>query len=172
MKNIILDNIMTRTSVRDYTAEAVSEETLTAIVKAGMAAPSARNTQPWKFIVVTRRAALDSLAEGLPYAKMLTKAPAAIVVCGNMAQTLPDISKEFWVQDCSAATQNILLAAHGLGLGAVWTGAYPTDRAKTVRERLGLSENLVPLCVIVLGHPAEFPAPKDKWKPNNLQWIK
>ena len=169
--DVAINNIMTRTSVRNYTAEPVSEETLTALVKAGMAAPTAMNTQPWKFIVITQRATLDSLAGVLPFAKMLTKAPAAIVVCGDLTKAIAS-APEFWVQDCSAATQNILLAAHALGLGAVWTGAYPTDRAETVRTHLDLPENLVPLCVIALGHPAESPTPKDKWKPDNLLWVK
>jgi len=171
---IILQNIMTRTSIRAYKSDPVSGETLQKIVRAGMAAPTARNLQPWKFIAITQSAKLAKLADKLPYAKMLKTAPAAIIVCGDLKkafQTKPEV--EFWVQDCSAATENILLAAHGLGLGAVWTGVYPNaERTNAVRDELGLDESLVPLCVIVLGYPAESPAPKDKWKDENYILIK
>ncbi len=171
---IILQNIMTRTSIRAYKNEPVSEEMIQKIVRAGMAAPTARNLQPWKFIAVTQPAKLAKLADKLPYAKMLKSAPAAIVVCGDLKkafQTKPEV--EFWIQDCSAATENILLAAHGLGLGAVWTGVYPNpERTVAVREELGMDENLVPLCVVVLGYPAETPVPKDKWKDENYVLIK
>lgn len=171
---IILQNIMTRTSIRAYKSDPVSEEIIQKIVRAGMAAPTARNLQPWKFVAITQPAKLAKLADKLPYAKMLKTAPAAIVVCGDLKkafQTKPEV--EFWVQDCSAATENILLAAHGLGLGAVWTGVYPDlNKAAAVRDELNLDESLIPLCVVVLGYPAESPAPKDKWKDENYVLIK
>lgn len=171
---IILQNIMTRTSVRAYQSDPVSEETLQTIVRAGMAAPTARNLQPWKFIAITQPEKLAKLADKLPNARMLKNAPAAIVVCGDLKkafQTKPEV--EFWVQDCSAATENILLAAHGLGLGAVWTGVYPNlDKVAAVRDELGLDASLVPLCVVVLGSPAESPEIKDKWKDENYILIK
>lgn len=171
--DITLNAIFSRTSVRDYTAEPLSDETLTTLVKAGMAAPSARNTQPWHFIAITRRALLDAMAAELPNAKMLAKAPAAIVVCGDLTKAFPDRpAQDYWIQDTSAATQNILLAAHALGLGAVWTGVHPTPRVQTVTQRLDLPPHLIPLCVIALGHPAESPAPKDKWNPAALQWLR
>ncbi|MDD3667568.1 MAG: nitroreductase family protein, partial [Bacteroidales bacterium] len=118
-----MENILNRKSVRKYTKEEVKKEQLEMLVRAGMAAPSARNSQPWLFFVIDDRTILDNLAKQLPNAKMLLSAKAAIVVCGNLQKALEGDGREFWVQDCSAATQNILLAAESMGLGAVWTGA-------------------------------------------------
>lgn len=168
----VLRTIMTRASVRSYTGAAIADAQLERLVRAGMAAPTARNRQPWKFVVLNQREVLDGLGERLPYAKMLKQAPAAIVVCGDLKVAFPEQpAQEYWVQDCSAATQNILLAAHALGLGAVWTGVYPiAERVADVRTELRLPENLMPLAVIVIGHPAGETLPKDKWKPENLHW--
>ena len=157
-----------RKSVRHFTSEPVSHEQLTTLVRAGMAAPTGRNLQPWAFVAVTRRLMLDSLANYLPYAKMLTQAQAAIIVCGDMNKSG---GSELWIQDCSAATQNILLAAEALGLGAVWTAAFPYEnRMSVVRQVLKLPRHLIPLCVIPIGHPTGADQPKDKWKPENLRW--
>jgi len=166
-----LDIIHQRKSVRHFTGQRVDTALLTEIVKAGMAAPSARNLQPWAFVVVTERSLLDSLCEALPYAKMLNKASAAIVVCGDMNKAATNTKTDYWVQDCSAATQNILLAVEALGLGAVWTAAFPYDeRINPVRRVLNLPNNLIPLNVIPIGHPTGEDQPKDKWKPENLHW--
>ena len=133
-----------------------------------MAAPTAVNRQPWHFVVLDRREAIDTLGSGRG-AGMFRKAPLAIVVCGDMDKALPGDARDFWVEDASAATENLLLAAHALGLGAVWTGAYPIDdRVQMVKRNLGLAENLVPMCVVLLGYPAESPTPKNKWKPENI----
>ena len=168
----VLENIHSRKSVRQYTAEPVSEEHIQTMLKAAMAAPSAVNYQPWRFVVVTERAELDAMAEILPYARMLKQAPLAIVVCG---ETLWFEGKEngFWQQDCSAATQNLLLAAEALGLGAVWTGVYPDpERSAQLSAFLGLPETVQPLCAIPIGHPAGDDKPKDKWKPENIHYGK
>ena len=169
----VLSVIHNRKSVRSFIPQKeVSKDDLVTLVKAGMAAPSAVNKQPWAFIVVTERATLDSLTTGLPYAQMLKEAGAAIIVCGDLDKAVESLP-EFWVQDCSAATENILLAAEAMGLGAVWTGAYPAmDRAKFIQDMLGLPETIVPLNVIPVGHPAGETAPKDKWKEENLHWEK
>lgn len=168
----IIQNIMTRTSVRAYTDQAIGKDTIEAILKAGMAAPTAVNAQPWHFVVVTNRAILDSLATSNPNARMLHQAPLAIVVCGDITKTLEGKGREFWIQDCSAATENILLAAHAYGLGAVWTAAYPIDdRMASISTTLQLPETIVPLCAIIIGHPAENPEPKDKWKEENVTYI-
>lgn len=170
---IVLDNIAQRKSVRSYTNEPVAKEQLEKLVRAGMAAPSAVNKQPWAFIVLSERAAMDALAEKLPHAKMLKEAPAAIVVCGDMDKALEGDGREYWVQDASAATQNILLAAEAMGLGAVWTGAYPVQaRVNDIKAALSLPENIIPLDVIPVGHPAGDDKPKDKWKPENVHWEK
>ena len=166
-----INNIMTRTSIRQYTDEPVSKADIETMLRAGMAAPTAVNRQPWHFVVINSKEKLAELAGDNPRGGMLKKAPLAIVVCGNMDKALPGQGRGFWVQDCSAATENILLAANAIGLGAVWTGLYPDEnRAGAVAKVLKLPETYIPLCTIVIGHPAEKPAPKDKWKPENVSY--
>ena len=170
-KNAAIETIMTRTSIRSFTDRVVSADTIEMLLRAGMAAPTAVNAQPWHFVVVNERAKLDELAGSNRHGDMLRQAPLAIVVCGNMEKAMQGPGQAFWIQDCSAATENILLAAHALGLGAVWTGCYPIEeRVATVSEVLGLPETIVPLCVIVMGYPNENPQPKDKWKPENVSY--
>lgn len=166
----VIENIMTRTSIRQFTDRPISKDTLDILVKAGMAAPSAVNKQPWAFVVITEKEVLDSLREVHPYSNLKT-ATAAIVVCGNMDKALEGEAREYWVQDCSAATENILLAAHAYGLGAVWCGVYPNpERIPGVKAVLGLPENIIPLDVITLGWPDESPEPKNKWNPENVHY--
>ena len=166
-----INNIMTRTSIRQYTDEPVAQADIETMLRAGMAAPTAVNKQPWHFVVINSKAKLAELAGDGPRGGMLKKAALAIVVCGNMEKALPGKGQGFWVQDCSAATENILLAAHALGLGAVWTGLYPDEeRAGAVAQVLKLPETFIPLCTIVIGHPAEQPQPKDKWNPENVSY--
>lgn len=170
---IILENIMTRSSVRSFTDQPISEETIEKILRAGMAAPTAVNSQPWAFVVVTDRAQLDSLKSVHPYAQMLGMAQAAIVVCGDMDKAIPGDMKDYWIQDASAATENILLAAHGLGLGAVWTGVYPNPAILPhVKRILNLPSTIIPLNIIPMGYPAGEQQPKDKWKPENIHYQK
>ncbi len=164
-----INNIMTRTSIRQYTDETVSKADIETMLRAGMAAPTAVNRQPWHFVAVTDKAKLAELAGRR--GGMIKQASVAIVVCGNMDKAMQGPGQAFWVQDCSAATENILLAANAIGLGAVWTGCYPMDdRVAEVSKTLKLPETIVPLCVIAIGHPAEQPAPKDKWKPENVSY--
>lgn len=169
----MLSVIHSRKSVRSFVPQkAVSKEDLTTIVKAGMAAPSAVNKQPWAFVVITERAMLDALAVGSPNAKMLNDAGAAIVVCGDLSKA-HESAPDFWVQDCSAASENILLAVEGMGLGAVWTGVYPSkERVAFIRQTLSLPEHIVPLNLIPIGYPQGETQPKDKWKEENLHWNK
>ncbi|PKL44594.1 MAG: hypothetical protein CVV41_04315 [Candidatus Riflebacteria bacterium HGW-Riflebacteria-1] len=170
-ENPVLHNIHQRKSVRSYTSQEVSQEQLVAMVKAGMAAPTARNRQPWQFVVLHDKAIMTSLAEKLPYAKMLASAAAAIVVCGDLEIAKAGNSEDMWMLDCSAATQNILLAAESMGLGAVWTACYPyADRMQVTSQAIGLPEHILPLCVIPLGYPTGIDKPKDKWKPERLHW--
>mgnify|MGYP001051204238 CR=1 FL=1 len=166
-----LDMIMTRTSVRQYSDKPISEATIDTLLRAGMAAPTAGNKQPWKFVVVTERALLDSLAQG--NWRMAAHAQAAIVVCGDTENVFPEEGRDYWVQDCSAATENILLAAHAVGLGAVWCGCYPiSERVSNVKRIFGLPTPIVPLSVVVLGYPAGEHQPKDKYKPENIHFNK
>lgn len=167
----VLDNIATRTSIRDYEARPVEKEKIEKMLRAAMAAPTAMNKQPWHFVVVDQRNVLDALAGTNPYAKMLKKAPLAIVVCGNTDKMIEGGGRDFWIQDASAATENLLLAAHAMGLGAVWTGAYPSEeRCISISKVLSLSDNLVPLNMIVVGYPAEHPQPKQKFKEENVSY--
>lgn len=171
----VLDNIAARTSVRAYTSEPVPDEMVETLLRAAMAAPSAMNRQPWEFVVVNDRAVLDTLAGQLRYAKMLVQAPLAIVVCAETMITHRDGSQSengLWEHDASAATQNILLAAKALGLGAVWTAASDPERSAVVKEALNIPGTIMPLCVIPIGFPAEDPEPKDKWKPEKIHYNK
>lgn len=168
----VIENIMTRTSIRQFTDQPIAKDTLDQIVKAGMAAPSAVNAQPWAFIVVTEKEVLDSLNNVHPYSNLKT-ATAAIIVCGDMSKAMEGEGREYWVQDCSAATENILLAAHAYGLGAVWCGVYPVEeRVNDVKAVLGIPEGIIPLNIITMGYPAENPEPKDKYKPENIHFQK
>lgn len=169
--NAMIKCIMTRTSIRQYTNQPVSKADIETLLRAGMAAPTAVNAQPWHFIVVTDKAKLKELAGTNRNGRMIEQAPLAIIVCGNMDKAMKGKAQEYWIQDCSAATENILLAAHALGLGAVWTGVYPMDdRVEAVTSVLKLPSTIVPLCTIVIGHPSESPKPKDKWKPENVSY--
>ena len=154
-----IDNLFARRSVRKFTGEPLTEEQMDLLLKAAMAAPSAANLKPWHFVAITRRALLDKLADAHPYGRMLTQAPFAICVCGD-----PSINERYWVQDAAAATENILLAAVGLGLGSVWLGVYPRpERIDPIRALLNIPENIMPLNLLPIGHPAEFPPPRTQY---------
>ena len=164
--------IHSRKSVRNFTGQDVSKELLDKIVRAGMAAPTAVNKQPWSFVVVTDRKTLDSLKDGLPHAKMLDKAGAAIIVCAIPEKAF-EKKVEYAVIDSTCASENILLAAEALGLGAVWTAAYPyQDRMGFVRKTLNIPDDVIPLNVIPIGYPTGVDKPKDKFKPENIHWEK
>lgn len=173
-RDAVLENIANRKSVRSYTAEPVSDADIETLLRAAMAAPSAMNRQPWEFIVVKDRDSLDLLASKLRYAKMLSQAPLAIIVCAETMLTLKDgsvVENMFWEHDASAATENLLLAAEALGLGAVWTAASDPERSAIVCETLGITGTVKPLCVVPIGHPANpDEQPKDKWKPEKIHW--
>ncbi len=165
-----LNLIFSRKSIRHYQqGKEIGKDKLKLLVQAGMSAPSAVNICPWEFIAVTDAGLLDSLAEQLPNASMLREAAAAIIVCGDPERDARGIARKFWVQDCSAATENILLAAEAMGLGAVWTGLYPDqERIRKIRPLLSLPERIIPLNVIPQGYPAEKVLPKDKWEESRL----
>ncbi|MFI3324052.1 MAG: nitroreductase family protein [Rikenellaceae bacterium] len=171
-EDAVIDAIMTRSSVRSYTSQVVEQDKIETMLRAGMAAPTAGNTQPWEFVVITDRAILDELPSVAGGMKMASGAPLAIAVCGVPALSMPNMP-DYWVQDCSAATQNILLAAHAMGLGAVWCGAFPdggTGREARITELLKLPEGIVALNVIVIGYPNSEPSPKDKWKADRVHY--
>ncbi len=166
-----IENIMMRTSIRAYEDRQVEDEKVEALLRAAMAAPTAGNKQPWKFVVVKDRQKLKAISEHYKAMSMAENAPLAIVVCGDMNLTFPGEGAGYWVQDASAATQNLLLAAHAMGLGAVWCGVYPVqERVNYVQALLDLPEDIMPLNVVPVGYPAEDPAPKDKWNPDNVRY--
>lgn len=160
--NPTLKTIYERTSVRNYTSQAVSQDNLLELVKAGMAAPTGSNRQPWEFIIITDKVILEKLSAIKP---PVGRAPAAIVVLGNTATSAS------WVLDCSAATENILLAATSMGLGTVWTGAYGNEQFETLlQETLSLPEGIMPLSVIAVGYADGTPAPKDKFVESKVHY--
>lgn len=170
--NAAIENIMTRTSIRQYKDQPVEQEKVDILLKAAMAAPTAVNLQPWHFIVITDKPTIDLLSGRQP-----TNAPLLIAVCGDTDKTtMPDGKTklpDFWVEDVSAATENLLLAAHALGLGAVWTAVYPAmERVAEVANVLNCPQNIVPMAVVRVGYPDEAPEPKDKFKEENISYNK
>ncbi len=159
-----LEAIQTRRSVRRFEKREVSDEIVKQLLSAAMSAPSAHNQQPWEFIVIKDRDILDAIPTFSPFAKMAAHAPLGILICGD-TRGLP--SPGFWVQDCAAATQNLLIAAHALGVGAVWTGVYPmnpTDnRVLGFVKHYQLPDGVVPLAFVVLGYPAEAPLKQSRF---------
>ena len=161
-----MEAILTRRSVRQYTEGSISKDTIQSLLEAAMSAPSAGNQQPWQYVVIDDRNILDGITQVHPYSGMLKQAPLAIVVCGDMDR---EKYKGYWVQDCSAATQNLLVAARALGLGAVWLGVYPLEkRVKGIRRLLSLPENIIPLAVISIGHPATEQGRMDRYDENRI----
>ncbi len=166
MNDDLIQLIMTRTSIRAFQDKPVSDETVEVLLKAAMAAPSAKNSQPWAFVVVRDRALLEKLGDSLPNAKMTAAAPVAVVICGALDKALPGEAHDYWIQDAAAATENFLLAVHALGLGAVWTGVHPiSERIRILKDTLHLPDGVEPFCLIPFGYPAVPASVKDKWDP-------
>lgn len=158
--------IMTRRSIRRFNDKAVEEKKIETLLRAAMQAPSAHNSQPWHFIVITERELLSAIPEFHPYAKMLLQAPAAILVCGD---TRIEESIEYNNANCSAATQNLLLAAHDLGLGAVWLGIYPREkRVEEIRRLLDIPRYITPIALVALGYAAEDKEPEERFQPKRV----
>jgi nitroreductase len=162
----LFETIMQRRSVRKYKDLSVSDEDFQKIMAAAMMAPSAGNAQPWQFIVIRSPETRKKVAEINPYAAMAMTAPVGVLVCGDLSlEKYPG----YWVQDCSAATQNMLLAAHGLGLGAIWTGVYPIEeRVIAFKKLLNLPEQVIPLGYIAIGHPDQENKPQSRYKEERL----
>lgn len=167
----VLEAIFTRRSIRRFTGQPISEADLATVIKAGFCAPSAHNKQPWHFVIVRDKVVLESISEVHPYAKMLPQAGCGIIVCG-------DKNKEemtgLLIEDCSAAIENMLLAAHGLGLGAVWCGIYPVpQRIETIGKLINLPSEIIPVGMVVVGHKAEEKGSMDRYDASKVhmeQW--
>lgn len=162
----IIEAIKTRRSIRKFNTQTVLPDVIRQLLDAAMSAPSAGNQQPWHFVVIDQRRILDQVPAIHPYAGFCKDAPLAILVCGD---TRLEKYQGFWVQDCSAATQNLLLAAHAKGLGAVWTGIYPIEeRVQGFRELLDLPEEVIPLALVVLGYPDQTPPAQERYREDRV----
>ncbi len=168
---IALQNIMARTTCRAFQNKEVEQDKVETLLRAAMAAPTALNAQPWHFIIINDRNLLKQLATASPHTGILETAPMAIAVCGDTSKKLNAPEGVYWIQDVSAATENLLLAAQALGLGATWTGSYPVDdRYKIAKEALQLPPNILPVSIVALGYPAMEPQIKDKWNVDNISY--
>ncbi len=165
----ILDIIFSRRSIRHFQERKVEREILVQLLQAGMAAPTAANAQPWEFVVVDEPDGLETLRESLPFGRYNT--PAAIVVCGNPDLSNNSVGKFYWVQDCSAATENILIAAAGMGLGTVWIGIYPLEsRVEIIRKVLNIPAGVTPLGAVYVGYPAEHKPARTQFDEHRVHW--
>jgi nitroreductase len=162
----VMEAIQTRRSIRKFQQQPVPDVLVKEILAAAMSAPSAGNQQPWHFVAITDPEMLAKAPGINPYAAMAREAPLGILICADLAlEKYPG----YWVQDCSAATQNILLAAHGRGLGAVWTGIYPLpDRVEGFKELCNLPEKVIPLALVVIGYPAQTLKPENRFRTDRI----
>lgn len=166
----MIEDILTRRSIRKYQNKKVEDCLIDELLRAGMAAPSAGNQQPWDFIVIRDKEIMNKIPEFHPYSAMIKDCDVAIVVCGNLEK---EKNKGFWVQDCSAATENILLAAHARGLGAVWLGLYPREeRSGGIKKLLNIPENIIPLSLIPIGYPGEDKGDAKRFDKNSIHYDK
>jgi nitroreductase len=162
--------ILNRRSIRRYTEKTVAPEIINELLAAAMSAPSAGNEQPWEFVVINDREILGQIPRIHPHAWMVKDAPVAILVCGDLKR---EVHRGFWVQDCSAATENILIAVAEKGLGAVWVAFYPEeDRVKAARSLLGIPENIVPLALVPVGYPAQELPPANRFDATRIHYNK
>ncbi len=166
--NSVIEAIITRRSIRHYIRRDVDKSLIDLLLKSAMYAPSARNEQPWHFIVIDQQELFERIMKVHPYAKMLSEAGVAILVCGDEKL---ELSKGYWPVDCSAATQNILLAAHSLGLGAVWLGVYPRrERMDGITEIFSLPAHIHPFSLVSIGYPAEEKKVPERLNEERVRW--
>jgi len=162
--------LLSRRSIRKYSGKEVSDEQIESMIRAAMYAPSARNQQPWHFIVLRNKATLAKIPVFHPNSKMITGASAGILVCADIQL---EQSVGYWIQDVAAATQNILLSAHGMEIGAVWLGIYPREeRTEGIKTLLSLPPHIIPFSIISVGYPAEAPPHPDRFKPERIHFEK
>lgn len=163
-------DLLARRSIRKYTADPVDPVQIRTALEVAMAAPSAMHCDPWRFVIVTEQAARDTLADALPYGQMLRHAPAGIIVCGDI-QAAHRNELSYMLQDVSASIENLLLALHAQGLGAVWLGIHPNaDRVDAVKAAFNLPENIIPVSAIALGHPAEAPEARTRFDESKVHY--
>lgn len=171
MQKSTIEDIMTRTSVRAYSDREVESEQIDTLLRAAMAAPTAGNKQPWRFVVINNKTTLNAISENFYTMTMAKDASAAVIMCGDVTATFDGDARDYWIQDVAAASENLLLAAHAMGLGAVWCGIYPQmSRVEQFSEMLHLPENIIPMACICVGYPSGETTPKDKWKPEYIHY--
>ncbi len=163
-----MDSVLARRSIRKYKKQKIEDDKIKKILEAGMSAPSSGNEQPWHFIVVDDKSLLEDLSKVSIYAGMLKNADIGIIICGDLGL---ERHKGFWVQDCSAATENVLIEIQELGLGGVWLGIYPLeDRVKAIQEIFKLPDNIIPFSIIPVGYPDEKKETPSRYNPNKVRY--
>ncbi len=168
--NSVYECIMTRTSVRTYSDKEITKEQIDSLLHAAMAAPTAVNKQPWRILVVQDKALQDSISANMNSMKMAKNASVVVIMCADMKATFEEVP-DYWIQDVSAATENLLLAAHSMGLGAVWCGVYPVqERVNWFKQTFNMPENIIPLACVCIGYPEAATTPKDKWIPDHVHY--
>ena len=160
-----MDAILSRRSIRKFTAREVSTDAVEYLLRAAMSAPSAGNQQPWHFVIIRDRVTLDRIPTIHQYAAMMKEAPVAILVCGDLEL---EKNEGFWMQDCSAATENILIAAESRGLGAVWVGIYPRNNVDAFQQLFNLPGSVIPLSIVAVGWPGEKKSPSDRYEKSRI----
>ncbi len=165
----VIETIYKRRSIRNYLDKPVDREIIITLLKAATAAPTAINCQPWEFVIVDDKEKLSQIKKQMMFARY--NAPTAILVCGNMDLARKGLEQDFWIQDCSAAVENILIAATSLGLGSVWVGIYPIiNRIKLLKKIFNIPEYVVPLCIVYIGYPAEELEPRTRYNEKRVYW--
>ena len=163
-----MEAILNRRSIRKYSSKPVSDELVKELVRAGMSAPSAGNEQPWHFVIINNHKILKQIPKFHPYSKMLEAASLAILVCGDEEL---EKHKGFWIQDCAAATENILIAAQANGLGTVWLGIFPREeRIDGMKKLLEIPHHIIPFSLISIGYPAEQKPPSNRFNPSRIHY--
>ncbi|NHI84099.1 MAG: nitroreductase family protein [Candidatus Thorarchaeota archaeon] len=164
----VQEAILKRRSIREFKSEALPSNAIDSLLRAAMAAPSAGDQRPWQFIVVTKREGIDAIIEAYPYAKVIKNAPAAIVVCFD--RTLEKY-KGYWTMDCSAAVENMLIAAAGMGLGSLWLSVYPEEKyhnLEILHEELNIPTTAIPFCIVPVGYIAKEPEAREKFDSSRI----
>ena len=166
----VKDALLKRRSIRKYLDKEVSDEIIEELLHAAMSGPSACNRRPWIFYVIKDQDKLNELRKASRFSNM--NAPLAIVVVGDLSRSLPLQLKDFWIQDCSSATENILLRATDLGLGSLWCGIYPQKRpVERVKNILGITNSDIPLNIIYIGYGDEEKESRDQYEKNRVKII-
>jgi len=161
-----IENIITRRSIRSFNNKKIDETIIRKIIESGVSAPSAGNQQPWHFIVIDDKKIFKKITKFHPNASFLVNADKAILVCGDLSK---EKFKGYWILDCGACTENILLAAHFLGVGSCWLGIYPReDRIKETKKLLNIPDHVIPFSLIALGYTDEKPKKIDRYQKDRI----